>query len=836
MNYFKNRFGIYLLIIVSFLANDLSLAGAKSHYKVIEYGAKADGQTLDTKAIQQAINECSDNGGGTVEFPAGTYLTGTIFMKNDVILNLQPGSKILGSKNLKDYPLYLHQPENNIDKKFVLRALIRGDELINVGVTGFGIIDGQGKFFHGIKVRPRLLLFTSCRNVKVERITLQHPAAWTQHYLKCDGVSIRDVKIYAHGAENNDMVDIDQSRNVIISGLIGDSDDDGITLKSTGESLVENVVISDCIIRTRTNAIKAGTESYGGFKDITITNCTIGPSITEDGFSGFKEGLAGIALEIVDGGKMENIVISNLVIEETTAPIFIRLGNRARNYPNLGLISKPVGSINNISISNIIASNASKTGCSIVGEIGHPITNVSLLNIKINYNGGGTLSEGLAEKPELINEYPECVRLRILPAYGFFVRHVEGLTFRDVELTYNSEEHRPAMVFNDVKKLKLYNFNAEIANDALAQLVLQNTKDIFISGCSPLVSNRFLYLEQNCENINITGNNFSGINNPIFIDETIKTDDLHVSSNLTGKSNLFEILQPNINRDSLGMVTIYYPNNEDVYYTTDGSNPTKSSKKYKDAFEQISPVLIKARAFNNDNKSSIAILELERLEVLAPHIFPIDQYFNKNLEVKLVSNTKGSTIYYTIDDTKPDKTSLKYEGPIIIQETSKLRSIAIKDGYLPSVESLSKYESIEKLVGVQYKYFEDRWVVVPNYLNLIPNRVGVTNMFKLDGLEYRDLHFGLVMHGYVNIEDEGDYTFFAATNDGSKLLVDNNEIINNDGAHPVIEKSGKVYLDKGTHLIELRYFQSGGGKSIKVSWSGPGFEKREMTKEDFSGS
>ena len=109
-------------------------------------------------------------------------------------------------------------------------------------------------------------------------------------------------------------------------------------------------------------------------------------------------------------------------------------------------------------------------------------------------------------------------------------------------------------------------------------------------------------------------------------------------------------------------------------------------------------------------------------------------------------------------------------------------------------------------------------------------------MFNFDNLEHTDLHFGLVMHGYLSVKNEGDHIFFTASNDGSKLLIDNIEVVNNDGAHAVIEKSGKVYLDKGNHLIEVRYFQSGGGKEIKVSWEGPGFIKREITSEDLSGN
>lgn len=815
---------ILLLIIVA------SVSAKNGFYNVLDFEATANGKTLDTRAIQKAIDECNKNGGGTVEFPAGTYLTGTLFMKDNVILNLQVGSKLLGSTDIIDYPLL---------SSFSSRALILGKNVKNIGIIGNGIIDGQGKNLQKYKVpgkyekRPFLIRFDECKNILVEGITLQYPAAWVQFYVNCDGVTIRDQKVFAHGGENNDMLDIGTgTKNVVITGLIGDSDDDGICLKSSGNGLVENIVISDCIIRSRTNAIKAGTDSRGGFRNITITNCSISPSITNEGYSGFKEGLAGIALEIVDGGIMENIVISNLTIEETTAPIFIRLGNRARGYSNLG--GDPIGSINNISISNIIATNASKTGCSIVGEIGHPITNVSLSNIKINYTGGGTLAEGLAEKPELINEYPECVRLGILPAYGFFVRHVDGITFRDIELTYNDEEHRPAMLFNDVQNLKLFNFNAEIADDALGQLVLQNTSDVFVNGCSPKTSNLFLRLEKNSKDINVVGNNFSNVKKPIAIDETIKTNELNIASNLTDKFTLFEFLQPNVVRDSLGMISIYYPNNADVYYTTDGTHPTKASKKYSKPFEKVNAGTIKVMAFENNKTSSVAILELNRLHVLVPSVFPVDQYFNKEIEVSLTSHTKDAKIYYTTDGSKPDKTSLKYKRPITIQKSSILRVIAMKDGHVSSEESTSKYESIEKLDGVQYKYYESRWAMLPDFINLTPLSVGVVQKFTLEGLKSRGSDFGLVMHGYLDIKSSGDYTFFASTNDGSKLFINNREIINNDGAHATIEKSGKVYLEKGEHLIELRYFQAGAGKEIKVSWSSPDFEKQEMTKEDFS--
>ncbi len=856
----KPILNLTLFLFLYFFGFSIVVAQITSSLNILDFGAKADGKTLNTKAIQKAIDECHKNGGGTIGFPAGNYLTGTIVMKDNVVLNLQAGSKILGSTNIVDYPMYTPSIPNNMDKD-VQRALIRGENLHHIGITGLGTIDGQGKSLQINKInkeelkeihkfytdktryipkkgddqRPFLLRFISCTDITMQGITLQHPAKWTQHYLNCNGVTIRDVKVFAHGGANNDMVDIDGSKNVVISGIRGDSDDDGICLKSTGDQIVENVLITGCILRSRTNPIKAGTDSYGGFRNITISNCYIGPSVTNDGYSGRKEGMAGIALELVDGGILENVTISNIIVEEMVAPIFIRLGNRGRT-PKPNIKSKPIGSINNINISNIIAKNTSRTGCSIIGEIDHPITNVSISSIRISYDGGGTLGEAEEEKPELVSEYPESTSLGYLPAYGFFVRHVDGITFRDVELSYNEDDHRPAMLFNDVQHLKLLNVDTEIAKDAKGQIVLQKTSNVFVSGCSPKALGVFLSLEQDSRQINIIGNNFSGLKKPLQLDESINTKEINFAPNLTGISALHEILQPNIQRDSLGKVHMYFPDNVSVYYTTDGTLPTIKSNKYVAPFEQINAVTILATAFDKNRMSRTAQLKLKKTAVLTPQIFPKDQFFNKEIEVVITSNTSGATIFYSLDGSTPTKNSRKYAKRIQIKKTSNLRAIAMKDGYINSKETFSRYKTIEGIKGVQYQYYDIKLERLPNFMDLSPKKSGVIKKFSFEEIDHEKFNFALIMHGYLNVRSTGEYTFFVSSNDGSKLFIDHKEVVNNDGAHGTQERSGTVYLKKGTHLIETRYFQAGGVKSLKVSWEGSGFDKREITKEDLSGN
>ncbi|MCK4990066.1 MAG: hypothetical protein KAS29_06250, partial [Bacteroidales bacterium] len=367
--------------------------------------------------------------------------------------------------------------------------------------------------------RPYIIRLINCREVLVEGISLRNSPMWMQHYLNCDFVTIQNITVYNHGSYNNDMIDIDCCRNVVINNCFGDSDDDGITIKSTGGVPTENVAISNCVISSFCNAIKMGTESHGGFKNITITNCVIRPSSEPDLVYGRREGLAGIALEIVDGGALDGITISNIAISGTSAPIFMRLGNRARKYrPNI--TPPPVGTFRNVLINNIVASGAGGTGCSITGIQGHLIENVTLSNIKISFTGGGPKQLVNQDVPEHEEKYPESTMFGVLPAYGFFCRHVDGLTFRDIDINYTESEYRPALICDDVHNLKLFNFDAQGSKEVAAHIILRNSHDLFISGCTPTNTDAFLLLEKNSSRINIIGNDFKGVNRPFIFDES----------------------------------------------------------------------------------------------------------------------------------------------------------------------------------------------------------------------------------------------------------------------------------------------------------------------------
>ena len=422
----------------------LGLLPAKSAvFDVREQGAAADGAQLATKAIQAAVDACAKAGGGRVYFPPGRYLSGTVFLKTGVALELEAGAVLLGSKNLADYPDAIPAFRSYTDT-YTRKSLIYAEKVDNVAILGRGRIDGQGAAFKGpYLVRPYMIRMIECRNILIQDVTIVDSPMWVQHYLACDDVVIRGIKVSSRVNANNDGIDIDCSQRVRISDCDIDSGDDAIVLKSTASRPTRDVVVSNCTLTTFCNALKLGTESNGGFENIAVSNCTI-----------FDTRLAGIAVEMVDGGVLDRVSFSNIVMNKVGAPIFVRLGNRARPFVEGG--PKPgMGKLRNLSISNVQATGAGKTGCSITGLPGYPAENITLDNIRLSFVGGGTAADAQRKIEEFADKYPEYRMFGTLPAYGFFCRHARNLTLRNVETRFETPEARLGLVSDDVEGLRL---------------------------------------------------------------------------------------------------------------------------------------------------------------------------------------------------------------------------------------------------------------------------------------------------------------------------------------------------------------------------------------------
>lgn len=508
---------LVFLIVITVAANAQSELHGKSDFNIENYGAVPGGVVNNTIAIQKAIDDCTKKGGGTVIIPSGVFLTGKLYLKSNIELHLVNGATLLGSNQVKDY---LAPPQQRREPM----SLIYANNAENVSITGEGIIDGQGgspEFQQGDSGlgRPKLLLFARCKNVKVLNVTLRNSASWVQHYLTCDGVVIRGVKVYSFCNWNNDGLDID-SKNVIVSDCYIEADDDAICLKSEapGPGGCENITITNCVLASNCNAIKLGTGSQQKFKNITISNIVVKAAPVDTHHQWVKKlqhifaettNLAGIALESVDGGELDQVSISNITMTGVQTPIFIRLGDRKKNLNNPQ--SPRVSTLKNVLINNVTATSQSLMTSSITGVSGHYAENVTLSNIQITSPGGGTAEYAAKEVPEKEATYPENRMFgHTLPASGFYVRHVKNITFNNVQCISASAEARPVLLLDDVEGVNIQNCNINNTNDAGTFIRLINTRQAMISGNSIRTKMQsFLSIEGNTtDNIFLINNTY----------------------------------------------------------------------------------------------------------------------------------------------------------------------------------------------------------------------------------------------------------------------------------------------------------------------------------------
>lgn len=430
-----------------------SFFAAAQEYNIKNFGAVADGKTDNTLFIQQAIDTCSRTGGKVI-FPSGTFVTATLYLKSNVTLYLEGGSVLLGNPDINAYP-HLDAGIPFYGDQWAKQSLIFCKNAENVSIEGYGTIDGQGASFpittdkkpDRYKNRPYLLWFAGSKNIHISNVQLRNSAFWMQHYLGCEYVFIDGIRIWNHSNKNNDMMDLDGCRYVTVSNVTGDSDDDGITIKSTSPLVSENITIVNCTLSSHCNALKFGTESTGGFRNVSVSNCIIKPSRQLTTIYGKPAGNSGVSMELVDGGIMENITVNNLVIEGPQVPLFIRLGNRARKF-TANAPEPKIGSLKNIRISNIIATGADETGCSFTGLANAKIENIFLDNIYVESKGDPS-AENAGAVPEMETAYPEATMFGKLPSYGFFILHAKNVNLSNITLAYQQTDRRPGIMVSD---------------------------------------------------------------------------------------------------------------------------------------------------------------------------------------------------------------------------------------------------------------------------------------------------------------------------------------------------------------------------------------------------
>ena len=427
-----------------------------------DFSKVGDGKKDATAVIQSALDACSSKGGGEVVIPPGEYLCKTIHLRSHVSLIVSRGAVLKGSLD------YWNDYES--------RSFILAEGITDFGIHGDGVIDGQADkldfnangFKNNDKIRPYILHFIDCSDFSVTDVHLVNSARWTFRMRRCEKGLIDRVTVRSLEYINCDGIDID-GKDITVSNCIINADDDAICLKSdTKDYIVENICITNCILSSNSNPIKMGTSSYGGFRNIAISNCVVRANPTSPRRDIWKvyrnipegtiAGLSGVAIECVDGGIIENITVSNLAMSGITSPIFICLGRR-----------HGAGVLRNVMISNVTAEIEGVLPCIIAGLPEAKISNVRLSDINLIRKGSDIrMEENPKENP---TSYPEARMYGFRnPACGIYARHVDGLTVDNFNVKVLVEgEERPAVVLDDVTGETLLNVTSRGTSGPLVE-------------------------------------------------------------------------------------------------------------------------------------------------------------------------------------------------------------------------------------------------------------------------------------------------------------------------------------------------------------------------------
>ena len=453
-----------VLLMVGLLAT-FPAAAAKSSVRVCDvthFGAVAHGRSLATYSIQQAIDSCAAAGGGVVLLSRGTFLSGTLVLKDNVTLRIAPRATLLASPDIAAFTAHSPQevPLIGVDGSTQNKGngpfhLIDASGARHISIDGGGTIDGNGQAYWDpdpnkvfVSRRPRpspLIEFVDSSDIRIENVTIRNAAGWTIHPMESRDVRIADVTIVNDPrGPNTDGIDVDSSTNVTIVRAKVDAGDDCVVLKTTGRRGARpapptaNVVVSGLVCSSDDQGIKIGTETLGDIRNVVFKDVLIYRSERQ-----YRPLTAGISISMVDGSVLENVRVSNVTIRDAATPFFLRLGNRGRGQ------KVPVpGRARNISLTNISAAGGTLAS-SITGLPGHPIENVTLRNIRISMGGGGKLAK--IDVPELPGDYPHAPMFGPLPATGLYARHVDGLSLDRVRLRTERPDPRPAKAFEDVR-------------------------------------------------------------------------------------------------------------------------------------------------------------------------------------------------------------------------------------------------------------------------------------------------------------------------------------------------------------------------------------------------
>lgn len=491
-------------------------------FNILKYGAIGDGTTLNTEAIQKAIDACYQSGGGKVIFPEGRFLSGTIVLKDNITIHFERNAVLLGSTDLKDYRNLDPFTEGlGIDVGWALLVAV---DAKNIGLEGEGTIDGQGSAIKEKHIltdtrpegqrwglRPFLVRIVRCDGVTVNGLTLKYAGAWTSHYFQSKNLHIENVKIMSVGVAHNDGIGIDGCQDVVIKNCDVVSGDDALVFKTTSSKMAcRNIEVSGLRLKSSQAGIKMGTESMAAFENIKISKCHI-----------YETRNGGIKLLTVDGANLRNVEISDITMEDVRTPMLFRLGSRLSVFRKTSDTKQPTGTFENVVIRNVKANASANaqlmppSGILITGVPGHYITGLTLENIEINLAGGGLAEHARQAVPEAIDQYPEVKTFGPrVPAYGVWARHVKGLKLKNVKFNLDHNDLRPALVCEDGIDIEVSEWELPETSGAESIIRLENVQNAIVKNISgKATAKKFVLVEGSSKNISIKDNKISDTTN-----------------------------------------------------------------------------------------------------------------------------------------------------------------------------------------------------------------------------------------------------------------------------------------------------------------------------------
>ena len=498
--------------------------GART-YNIRDYGAKGDGTTLDTVAVQAAIDACNKDQGGTVLVPAGKFVIGTVELKSNVTLHIAAQGVLLGSADGKQYHAADAIPlsgDSTLNDGNVGLLFAVGAE--NITIEGQGTIDGQGAQFRSATKgvlppagitgshRPYHLLFYQCKNLTVRDIFLLKSAFHSIRVIQCDFVKMEGLHIHSRVIHNNDGFHFISSRYVHISNCDIQCQDDACALFGS----CQFITVTNCSFSTRWSVFRFG---GGVAENITVSNCLI-----------YETYGCPIKIRCGPGSRFENISFSNIVMKDVTGPISIGVGpQRSSAEPN----GQEPGILRNISFSDIHATVVKPVqlrdtehfsnynpgeiySCVVLNGMGDNfLEHVTFNNVHIQFPGGGTAEHAaVRDVPKIAGEY---FQLGVLPAYGIYARNVKGLTLHNVRLTLADADYRPAVIFDHVADAAVNGLSVQGVKASESLLRFIESKDVLLTAVRVLTpTDTFLRLEgAGCGNIKIDGGDLSKAATPL---------------------------------------------------------------------------------------------------------------------------------------------------------------------------------------------------------------------------------------------------------------------------------------------------------------------------------